>query len=116
MAPAIYVLSCGGVIGINVWLASIAFQQGTPFGLTWLFVVTPVMVIAGLVIVRVALEVILSIFRIVVNMEAMMEHVQTLRGQTETIVGRTDEIVEDLPRIQFWRSRKRYRSGDDDRG
>lgn len=113
MAPAIYVLSCGGVVGINVWLTANAFQQSLTFGLIWAVAVMPLMMIAGLVVVRVSLEVILSIFRIVVNMEKMMEQVQTLRGQTETIIGRTDEIVEDLPRIQFWRSRKRYRSGDD---
>lgn len=116
MAPAIYVLSCGGVVGINVWLTANAFQQSLGFGLVWAFAVMPVMVVAGLVIVRVSLEVILSIFRLVVNMEMMMEHVQTLRGQTETIVGRTDEIVEDLPRIQFWRSRKRYRGKDAEDG
>jgi hypothetical protein len=116
MAPAIYVLSCGGVIGINVWLTANAFQQSLSFGLVWACAVMPVMVVAGLVIVRVSLEVILSIFRLVVNMELMMEQLQTLRGQTETIVGRTDEIVEDLPRIQFWRSRKRYRGNESEDG
>lgn len=110
MAPAIYVLCALGVAGINAWLAVLAFGQSLQFGLVWLILVMPVMLLSGLVIVRVVLEVILSIFRILVNMESMMEQVRTLRGQTETIVGRTDEIVEDLPRIQFWRSRKRYSS------
>ena len=101
MAPAIYVLCSAGVVGANAYLVAAAFGQSLRFGLVWLVLIMPVMLLAGLVIVRVVLEVMLSIFRIVVNMEAMMEQVQTLRG-------RTDEIVEDLPRIQFWRTRKRY--------
>ncbi len=104
MAPTLYVVGIAGVFGLNVYLAVLAFQQALWFGLIWLLLIAPVVFLAGVITVRVALEVILSIFRIVVNMEALMEQLHTLRGQTESIA----ESVEDLPlpRIQFWRRRR----------
>ncbi len=108
LAPAIYVLCIAGVAIINLYVALMAFQESTVIGVFWILLPMPIAFLAGVAVVRVALEVILSVFRIVVTMETLMEQIHTLRGQTETIVGRTDEIVEDLPRIQFWRSRKRY--------
>ena len=83
-------------------------------GLVWTFLIMPVLFVSGVVVVRVALEVILSIFRIVVYLETLMDHIVALKGQTETIVGRTEMI--DLPRIQFWKPRRRRGDADDGAG
>ncbi|WP_293375035.1 DUF4282 domain-containing protein [Nevskia sp.] len=104
MAPAIYLLCIAGVAAINLYLAALVFGYSTPLGLVWALLIMPVLFVSGVVVVRVALEVILSIFRIVVYMESLMDHVVTLKGQTETIMDRTEII--DLPRIQFWKPRR----------
>ncbi|HSW12519.1 MAG TPA: DUF4282 domain-containing protein [Solimonas sp.] len=110
MAPAIYAVCVGGVLAINLFLALQAFQQSLASGLVWLLLVMPVTTIAGVVIVRVVLESLLSLFRIVVYMESLMEQLHTLRGQTESIADRVEDLP--LPRIQFWRSRRRSAEPD----
>ena len=104
MAPAIYLLCVAGVAAINLYLSVLVFGYSAIFGLVWTLLIMPILFISGVVVVRVALEVILSIFRILVNLETLMGHIVTLKGQTETIVDRT-EIIE-LPRIQFWKPRR----------
>ena len=110
MTPAIYVLCVAGVAAINLYLAVLVFGYSLAIGLVWTLLIMPVLFVSGVVVVRVALEVILSIFRIVVHMETLMDHVSTLKGQTETIVDRT-EIIE-LPRIQFWKPRRKRGEAD----
>ena len=110
MAPAIYVVCVGAVLAINLFVALQAFQQSLAAGLVWLLLIMPITSSAGIVIVRVVLESLLSLFRIVVHMESLMEQLHTLRGQTESIADRVEDLP--LPRITFWRSRKR---GDDTR-
>ncbi len=110
MAPTIYVVCVGGVLAINLYLALQAFQQSLASGLVWLLLVMPITSVAGIVIVRVVLESLLSLFRIVVHMESLMEQLHTLRGQTASIADRVEDLP--LPRIQFWRNRKR---GADDK-
>ena len=105
MAPAIYVVCVGAVLAINLFVALQAFQQSLAAGLVWLLLIMPITSIAGIVIVRVVLESLLSLFRIVVHMESLMEQLHTLRGQTESIADRVEDLP--LPRITFWRSRKR---------
>lgn len=113
MAPAIYLLCVAGVAAINLYLSVLVFGYSAMFGLVWTLLIMPILFISGVVVVRVALEVILSIFRILVNLETLMGHIVTLKGQTETIVDRT-EIIE-LPRIQFWKPRRGKKTqGDDD--
>lgn len=105
MAPAIYVVCVGGVLALNLFMALQAFERSLASGLVWLLLVMPITVLVGAVIVRVVLESLLSLFRIVVHMETLMEQLHTLRGQTESIADRVEDLP--LPRIQFWRSRKR---------
>ncbi len=105
MAPAIYVVCVGAVLALNLFMALRAFQQSLAEGLVWLLLIMPITSIAGIVIVRVVLESLLSLFRIVVHMESLMEQLHTLRGQTESIADRVEDLP--LPRIQFWRSRRR---------
>ena len=114
MAPAIYLLCVAGVAAINIYLSVLVFGYSLTLGLAWTLLIMPVLFVSGVVVVRVALEVILSIFRILVNLETLMGHVVTLKGQTETIVDRT-EIIE-LPRIQFWKPRRGRKNQDQDDG
>ncbi|WP_295679244.1 DUF4282 domain-containing protein [uncultured Nevskia sp.] len=114
MAPAIYLLCVAGVAAINIYLSVLVFGYSLALGLAWTLLIMPVLFVSGVVVVRVALEVILSIFRILVNLETLMGHVVTLKGQTETIVDRT-EIIE-LPRIQFWKPRRSRKNQDQDDG
>lgn len=105
MAPAIYVFLCAGIIAVNLFLTVQAFQISLISGISWLLLIMPIGTIAGLIAVRVILESLLSLFRIVVMMETLMEQLHSLRGQTETIAERVEDLP--LPRIQFWRPRKR---------
>lgn len=114
MAPAIYAICVGGVVAINLFLALQAFRESLVSGLVWLLLIMPITSIAGAVIVRVVLESLLSLFRIVVYMESLMEQLHTLRGQTESIADRVEDLP--LPRIQFWRSRKRGSDNKDAEG
>lgn len=104
LAPVIYIFLIIGVVYFNLYLAIQAFGHSRAFGLLWTLLVAPVLCVVGVIAVRVALEVILCIFRIVLEMETLMERLSTLQGQTQT-------IVEDLPRIQFWRTRRRSHGG-----
>lgn len=114
LAPTIYLLCILGVGAINLYLAVLMYGYSVGIGLVWTFLIMPVLFVSGVVVVRVALEVILSIFRIVVYLETLMDHIVALKGQTETIVGRTEII--DLPRIQFWKPRRRRGDADDGAG
>ncbi|HWU67503.1 MAG TPA: DUF4282 domain-containing protein [Stenotrophobium sp.] len=105
MAPTIYVFLALGVIAVNLFLTIEAFQVSLISGLVWLLLIMPIASIVGVITVRVILESLLSLFRIVLHMETLMEQLHTLRGQTESIAERVEDLP--LPRIQFWRSRKR---------
>lgn len=105
MAPAIYVFLAFGVIAVNLFLTIEAFQTSLTSGLVWLLLIMPVASIVGVITVRVILESLLSLFRIVLYMESLMEQLHSVRGQTASIAERVDDLP--LPRIQFWRSRKR---------
>ncbi len=107
MAPVIYIFLVAGAGAVDFYLMLQAFQHSLGFGLVYLLLILPLTFIAAVIAVRVGMEVILSIFRILVNMESMMGQMNTLRGQTEA-------IAEDMPRIQFWRGRKKRGSGDDE--
>lgn len=76
------------------------FRQSWWLGAVWLFVAGPALFLAVVTAVRVFLEFVMTVFRIAFFLESMGSQVDSLAGQTE-------EIAEDLPRIQFWRSRKR---------
>lgn len=105
MAPAIYVFLSAGIVAINLFLTIQAFQLSLVSGLSWLLLIMPIGTVVGLIAVRVILESLLSLFRIVLLMETLMEQLHTLRGQTESIAERVEDLP--LPRIQFWRSRRR---------
>lgn len=110
MAPTIYVCLSLGVVGANAYLTLLAFQQSLIAGVTCLVLLLPLGSLIGIIAVRVILESVLCIFRIVVHMETLMDQIHTLRGQTASIADRVEDLP--LPRIQFWRPRKRAESPD----
>lgn len=105
MAPAINVFLCGGVLALNLVLTVGAFERSLVSGLVWLLLMLPVGTLAGVVLVRVVLESLLTLFRIGLRMETLLSQLHLVRGQTESIAGRVEDLP--LPRIQFWRPRRR---------
>lgn len=111
MLPLIYrfaVLAMAAVVALGVVTA---FVQSVWLGLAWL-VLGPVVFMVLVVIVRVFLEFVMAVFR-------MLVYIEILDRRTSTIQGHTEEVVQDLPRIQFWKSFMRRpggREGDAARG
>lgn len=96
MVPTIYtlgqLLSALATGYVIFW----AFQQSLTSGFVWLLVLGPAMFLALIMMIRVLLEFVLTVFRIAFFLEA-------LGGKVENIAGQTEEIHEALPRIRFWR-------------
>lgn len=95
MLPLIYrfaILAMGVVVALGV---ATAFVQSLWLGLIWL-VLGPVVFLILVVVVRVFLEFVMAVFR-------MLVYIEILDRRTSTIEGHTEEVVQDLPRIQFWK-------------
>lgn len=100
MVPTIYGLGVVLTVLFTAYLIVTAFQSSLLSGFAWLLLFGPAVLIAILVVLRISLEVILVLFRLAFLVENMEPLIHKISGQT-------DEIVTDLPRIQFWKSRKR---------
>ncbi len=100
MLPIIYGLAIGFAALLTVYWIVWGFGQSWGMGIAWLLVIGPALFVAVVTAIRVFLEFVMTVFRIALFLES-------LGGQIESIAGQTEEIAEDLPRIQFWRSRKR---------
>lgn len=100
MLPVIYGLALvlAGVQAVYsvIW----AFEQNMWMGFLWLVVIAPAVFLAVVTAVRVVLELVLAIFRLLVMMES-------LSGKMDTMAGQIDVIQDDLPRIQFWKPRRK---------
>lgn len=95
MLPLIYrfaVLATAAIVGLGVITA---FVQSVWLGLVWL-VFGPIVFLILVVIVRVFLEFVMAVFR-------MLVYIEILDRRTSAIQGHTEEVVQDLPRIQFWK-------------
>lgn len=106
MLPLIYrfaVLAMAAIVALGVVTA---FVQSLWLGLAWL-VLGPVVFLILVVIVRVFLEFVMAVFR-------MLVYIEILDRRTSTIQGHTEEVVQDLPRIQFWKSFMRRPGGRDE--
>lgn len=99
MLPLIYQAAVYA-IGAAVVLAIVtAFIDSVWMGLAWLLF-GPVLFLAMVVVVRVFLEFVLAVFRILI-------YIEILDRRTSSIQEHTGEVVQDLPRIQFWKSFRR---------
>jgi hypothetical protein len=95
MLPLIYrfaVLAMGALVVLGVVTA---FIQSVWMGLVWM-VFGPIVFLILVVAVRVLLEFVMAVFR-------MLVYIEILDRRTSTIEGHTEEVVQDLPRIQFWK-------------
>ncbi|MGQ0700004.1 MAG: DUF4282 domain-containing protein [Panacagrimonas sp.] len=95
MLPLIYrvaVLAVGALVVLGVVTA---FLQSFWLGVVWTLF-GPVVFLAVVVVVRVFLEFVMAVFR-------MLVYIEILDRRTSTIEGHTEEVVQDLPRIQFWK-------------
>jgi hypothetical protein len=95
MLPVIYrfsVLGMGAIVALGIVTA---FIESAWLGVAWLLV-APIVYLILVVVVRVALEFVMAVFR-------MLVYIEILERRTSTIEGHTEEVVQDLPRIQFWK-------------
>lgn len=95
MLPVIYrvaVAAIGALVALGVLTA---FLQSPWLGLVWLLS-APIVFLILVVVVRVFLEFVMAVFR-------MLVYIEILDRRTSKIEGHTEEVVQDLPRIQFWK-------------
>jgi hypothetical protein len=95
MLPLIYrfaVLSMAALVVLGVVTA---FIQSVWMGLVWMLF-GPIVFLILVVVVRVFLEFVMAVFR-------MLVYIEILDRRTSKIEGHTEEVVQDLPRIQFWK-------------
>ncbi|WP_420464603.1 DUF4282 domain-containing protein [Panacagrimonas sp.] len=106
MLPIIYRVAVLAMAALVVLGIVTAFIQSWLAGLVWLLF-GPVVFLILVVVVRVFLEFVMAVFR-------MLVYIEILDRRTSTIEGHTEEVVQDLPRIQFWKlslSKRRDRLG-----
>jgi hypothetical protein len=95
MLPLIYRVAVVAMAALVVLGVVTAFIQSVWMGLTWLLF-GPIVFLILVVVVRVFLEFVMAVFR-------MLVYIEILERRTSTIEGHTEEVVQDLPRIQFWK-------------
>ncbi len=100
MVPTIYKLGIALTGVFVLYCVMSAFDHSVWAGVAWLVLFGPATFVALLVTLRISLEVILVLFRLAFSLERIEPLVHKIAGQT-------DEIATDLPRIQFWKTKKR---------
>lgn len=95
MLPLIYRFAVVSMAALTILGVVTAFIQSLWLGLAWLLF-GPVVFLMLVVAVRVFLEFVMAVFR-------MLVYIEILDRRTSTIQGHTEEVVQDLPRIQFWK-------------
>ncbi len=104
MLPLIYrlaVISMGALVLLGI---ATAFIQSFWLGLVWL-IFGPIVFLILVVVVRVFLEFVMAVFR-------MLVFIEILDRRTSAIEGHTEEVVQDLPRIKFWKLNLGKRNND----
>lgn len=100
MLPTIYALGLALFALLCLYLTGLAFGDSWQRGLLWLVLLGPALFVGLALFWRVILEFLLTIFRMAV-------YVQLVTERTQAIGGMVEGIDTDLPRIQFWKSRRR---------
>lgn len=95
MLPLIYRVAVMAMAALVLLGIVTAFIQSLWTGVVWLLF-GPVVFLILVVVVRVFLEFVMAVFR-------MLVYIEILDRRTHTIEGYTEEVVQDLPRIQFWK-------------
>ncbi|MGB1579949.1 MAG: DUF4282 domain-containing protein [Nevskiales bacterium] len=107
MLPTIYVL--GIVLSALACISLVAngFQGGFLPGLAWLLILGPAAFLALVTLWRIILELCFAFFQLLYMLQNMSGVVDRISGQTDQIGDVVEQVSTDLPRITFWRSRKR---------
>ncbi len=95
MLPLIYRFAVLAMAALTLLGVVTALIQSLWLGLVWLLF-GPVVFLMLVVVVRVFLEFVMAVFR-------MLVYIEILDRRTSAIEGHTEEVVQDLPRIQFWK-------------
>lgn len=98
LLPIVYRVAVAAIVVGVGWQVVLGFSSSWLHGTLWLFVLGPAILVGCVTVVRVFLELVISIFRIAVHVEYVSRRLVDIADQTE-------EIATDLPRIQFWRRR-----------
>jgi hypothetical protein len=98
LLPIVYRVAFSAIAVGVAWQVIRGFSSSWLHGLLWLFVLGPAIFLGAVTVLRVFLELVISIFRIAVHVEYVSRRLVDIADQTE-------EIATDLPRIQFWRRR-----------
>jgi hypothetical protein len=95
MLPHIYAV--GMIVGtvFTLYLVFAAFERSLLDGLPWLALLGPALLLAWIIFVCIVLELVNAVFRILVRLERVESTAADIAGRTE--------VLEDLPRITFWR-------------
>lgn len=100
MLPSIFAVGVLNALVVALYFTVLGFQTSVAMGVAWVLLFGPVTFLGIVLSLRVVLEVVLVLFKLTVQ-------VDNIQGMASRIEGRTEVIVEDLPRIQFWRSPRR---------
>lgn len=103
MLPLIYATAVASAGVLVLFQIALAYLESLKHGVVWTLL-GPLLFFSMVITLRVGLEFVMVVFRLAVMVDEV-----TLR--TRTIVDHTETVVEDLPRIQFWKmGRKREAS------
>lgn len=100
MLPTIYMAGIFFAAGAALFLVASSWEQNSVLGrIVWTGFFAPILFVGVVTLWRVLLELTLSLFEIAIHVRAMHQELQKVSGVT-------DEIATDLPRFQFWRTRR----------
>ena len=107
MLPTIYLLGIALSALASVSLIAHGFQGSFTSGMVWLLVLGPASFLALATLWRIILELCFAFFQLLYMLQNMSGVVDKISGQTDQIGDVVEQVSTDLPRITFWRSRKR---------
>ena len=100
VVPMLFVLGVGLAAVSALYATLSAFAEGPAMGLLWLLLLGPAQFVGLSLLVRILLELCLAIFRLAAAIEDIIAIANRIEGQA-------GDIAADLPRIQFWKPRRR---------
>jgi hypothetical protein len=100
VVPMLFVLGVGLAAVSALYMVASAFADGPLKGLLWLLLLGPAQFVALSILIRILLELCLAIFRLASAIEDIIAIANRIEGQA-------GDIAADLPRIQFWKPRRR---------
>ncbi|ULQ45402.1 DUF4282 domain-containing protein [Flagellatimonas centrodinii] len=100
VVPMLFLLGVGLAALSALYRVIEAFSEGALPGLLWLLLLGPAQFVGISLLIRILLELCVAIFRLASAIEDVILIAHRIEGQT-------GDIASDLPRIQFWKPRRR---------